>query len=79
MGRKFLSFEFHSGTNVGGEGTMGMGRPSGISIIIKSTPPTVPYTLLKAQALSDESCTLQTTFRMKHIAKLEHFHHEVLN
>jgi hypothetical protein len=79
MGRKFLSSKFHSGTNVGGEDTMGMGRPSGVSTIIKLTPPVVPCFLLKAQALSDLYCTLQTTFRMILIAKLEHYHHEALN
>jgi hypothetical protein len=42
MGRKFLSAKFHPGTDVGGEDTMGMGRPSGTSTIIKSTPPPVP-------------------------------------
>jgi hypothetical protein len=39
----------------------------------------VPWTPLKARALSDLCCTLQTTFRMKFIAKLEHFHHKSLN
>jgi hypothetical protein len=58
---------------------MGTGRPSGMSTIIKSTPRAVPYTPLKARALSNLSCTLQTTFRMKLIAELEHFHHEAFN
>jgi hypothetical protein len=47
-GRKFLSVEFHPGTDVGGEDTMGTGRPSGMSTIIKSTPPVVPWIPLKA-------------------------------
>jgi hypothetical protein len=77
--RKFLSSKFHSGTDVGEEDTMGMGRPSGMSTIIKSTPPVVSCFPLKAQALSNLYCTLQTSFRMKLIAKLEHFRHEALN
>jgi hypothetical protein len=48
MGRKFLSSEFYSGIDVGGEDIMGMRRPLGMSTIIKSTPPVVPCTLLKA-------------------------------
>jgi hypothetical protein len=79
MGRKFLSFEFYSGTDVGGKDTMGMDRPLGMSTIIKSTPLVVPCFPLKARALSNLCYTLQTTFRMKQIAKLEHFHHEALN
>jgi hypothetical protein len=79
MGKKFLLSEFHSGTHVGGEDTRGMRRPLGMSTIIKSTPPAMPCTPLKAQALSDLCCTLQTTFKMNFIAKLEHFQHEALN
>jgi hypothetical protein len=79
MARKFLSSEFHSGTDVGGEDTMETGRPLGKSTIIKSIPPIVPCFPLKAQALSDLCCTLQTSFRMKLIVELEHFHHEALN
>jgi hypothetical protein len=48
MDRKFLSSEFYSRTDVGGEDIMGMERPYGMSTIIKSTPPVVPCTLLKA-------------------------------
>ena len=79
MSRKFSSSEFHSGIDVGGKDTMEMGRSSGMFTIIKSTPPTVPCIPLKAQALSDLCYTLQTTFRIKFIAKLEHFQHEALN
>jgi hypothetical protein len=79
MARKFLLSEFYFGTDVGGEDTMEMGRPSGMSTIIKSTPLVVPYFPLKAQALSNLCCTLQTSFRMKLIAELEYFHHEALN
>jgi hypothetical protein len=78
MARKFLSSEFHFGTDVGEEDTMEMGRPSSMSTIIKSTPPVVPCFSLKARALSDLCCILQTSFRMKFIAELEHFHHEAL-
>jgi hypothetical protein len=51
----------------------------GISTIIKSTPPAVPCTPLKARALLNLYYTLQTTFRMKFITKLEIIHHEALN
>ena len=54
-------------------------KPSLMSTIIKSTPLAMPCTLLKARALSDESCTLQTTFIMKLVPKVEHFHHQALN
>jgi hypothetical protein len=79
MARNFSSSEFYSGTEVGGEDTMETGRSLGMSTIIKSTPPVVPCFPLKAQALSDLCCILQTSFRMKLIAELEHFHHEALN
>jgi hypothetical protein len=79
MARKFLSFEFYSGIEVGGEDTMGTRRSSGMSTTIKSTPLVVPCFPLKAQALSNLYCTLQSSFRMNLIAKLEHFHHEALN
>jgi hypothetical protein len=78
MAMKFLSSKFQEGTNVEGEDTMGTGRPLAMSTIIKSTPPSVPCTPLKVGALSDLYCILQTTFRMKLIAKLKHFHHETL-
>jgi hypothetical protein len=48
MAKKLLSSEFYSRTDVGGEDTMGMGRPSGMSTIIKSTLLVVPYFSLKA-------------------------------
>jgi hypothetical protein len=38
----------------------------------------VPYTPLNIGALSDLCCILQSTFRMKLIAKLKHFYHEAL-
>jgi hypothetical protein len=79
MGRKFFTAIFYSRIDVGGEDTMGTRRPSGMSTIIKSIPPVVPSTPLKAQALSDLCCTLQTIFRMILIAKLDHYHHEALN
>jgi hypothetical protein len=47
-GHEVLIIGFHSGTDVGGEDTMGTGRPSGMSTIIKSTPAVVPYFPLKA-------------------------------
>jgi hypothetical protein len=53
-------------------------RPSGMSTIIKSTPIIVPCILLKARVLSDLCCTIQTTFSMILIAKLEHDHHEAM-
>jgi hypothetical protein len=53
MVRNCISTEFYSRTDVEREDTMGTGRPSGVSTIIESTPPTVPFTPLKAQALSD--------------------------
>jgi hypothetical protein len=34
---------------------------------------------LKTRTLSDLCCTLQTSFRMKLITELKHFHHEALN
>jgi hypothetical protein len=79
MARKFFSSEFHYGTNVGGEDTMGTGRPSGMSTIIKSTPAVVPCFPLKARELSDLCYILQTSFTMKLNAALEQFHHEALN
>ena len=69
----------HTGMDIGGEDTIGMKRSSGMSTIIKSTPTAVPYMLLKARALSNLYCTLQTIFIMKFIAELEHFHHKALN
>jgi hypothetical protein len=79
MARKFLSSEFYSGIDVGREDTMGTGRPSRMSTIIKSTPPVVPCFPLKARALSELCYTIKTSFKMKLIAKLEHFHHEAIN
>jgi hypothetical protein len=70
MGRKFFYVVFHSGIDVGGEDTMGTGRPSGMSIIIKSTPTPELCTPLKARALLDLSCTLKTTISMILIAML---------
>jgi hypothetical protein len=70
-GRKFSSVEFHPGMDVGGEDTMGTGRPSGMSTIIKSIPPSMLSTPLKARALSDLCYTSQTTFRID-------FHHKEL-
>jgi hypothetical protein len=78
IGRKFLSAVFQFGTNVGGEDTMGMGRPTGMSTIIKSTPSTISCIPLKARALSNLCCTLQTIFNMILIAKLKHYHHETM-
>jgi hypothetical protein len=78
MGKKFLSVVFHSRTDVEGKDTMGMGRPLGMSTIIKSIPTAVPCNPLKAQALSNLCYTIQTTFSMILIAKLEHYHHEAM-
>jgi hypothetical protein len=78
MAKKFLSSEFQSGTDVGGEDTMGTGRPLRMSTIIKLIPPVVPCFPLKARALSDLHIK-KTSFRMKLIAEFEHFHHEALN
>jgi hypothetical protein len=64
---------------VEGEDTIGTRRPSGMSTIIKSTPPVVPCFPLKARALSNLYYTLQISFIMKLIAELKHFHHEALN
>jgi hypothetical protein len=57
---------------------MGTGRPSGMSTIIKSTPTPMPCTTLKARALLDLYSTIQTTFSMILIAKLDYFHHEAI-